>query len=140
MRFLYTGCFFESAQLNEKLLPIERKILEKVVDYPHITFEFKPSAVDVSLFGKVILATIVGYASSRTNEGVSVKVFSDNDVLQRIISQIEIPHITLSLREGARAKDTRYLKYDDIVPIEIRGVYGAMSSCGVPIIKETINL
>ncbi len=123
-QYLYTGCFFdfsEIAALAKKHAP-ER--LHRVIQTPHVTFTYQPDTVDTSLFGTAVQVTLVGYGNNEENEGFRVVLTSDNKDVQTMIDTIEVPHITLSVSEDGRARNTKFLTFRDIQPIQITGIYG----------------
>lgn len=122
--YIYTGCFFNADEFLEKIKPYRNNPLDRTILYPHITFAYKPDEVDQSLFGADICVTITGYGNNSMNEGVSVYLSSGIPKLQRMIEKIEVPHITVSVAEGAEPFNTRELHFADISPIQILGKYG----------------
>ena len=125
--FTYVGCFFNPSELWKKLQPYRHNPLEKTISEPHVTFAYRPNEVDQTLFGTDINVTIIGYGNNGMNEGVKVSINSDNPKLQSMISEIEIPHITISVSEGAEPVNTKDLEFAPVLPIEIRGKYGGFT-------------
>lgn len=122
--FQYIGCFFSANELLEKLQPYRSNPLAKTISEPHVTIVFRPKEVDDSLFGTDIRVTIIGYGNDGMNEGVKVSLRSDDPRLQSMIKEIEVPHITISVSEGAEPVKTRYLDFSPIPPVQITGQYG----------------
>ena len=122
--FKYVGCFFEAEELYEKTKLIRESPLPMAVEYPHITFQYRPESVDRELFGQKLQVEIVGYGNNGINEGLYVRVASSNSKLQAMVNKIEVPHITLALGEGGEAVNTRELEFAEIPSIIITGEYG----------------
>ena len=64
---------------------IRRHPLEKTIECTHVTFAYKPESVDRDLFGEEIAITILGYENDGENEGVLVRLDTENDRLQEMI-------------------------------------------------------
>lgn len=120
----YVGCFVDQEELLEKLKDVGTGHLDRVIKYTHVTFEYKPETVDETLFGEELGIKIVGYGKNGENEGVRVELTTENPRLREMISEIEIPHITLSVSEKGKPVNTKYLSYSPIYPIKITGIYG----------------
>lgn len=129
-KYIYTACFLPLGQLNRLLGPARTSPLPREILTPHVTFAFHPENVYRLLFGKEIQVTVLGYGASEQNEGVKVALSSDNRFLQQAIEQIQTPHITLSLGEGGTPVNTRYLRFHEIAPFTLTGVYGGYRSDG----------
>lgn len=129
--YKYHGCFIDKHLLKEAInnsaLNQFRKELEKEIEFPHITFKFAPKDEDVavSLFGESIKFIAIGYGNDGQNEGLLVKVQSENPWLQEKIDQIAVPHITLSTSATGKAFNTAKLDFQEIKPIEMTAIYGA---------------
>lgn len=122
--FEYVGCFFDYGELAELVAPIRKNALKNDKPTPHVTFEYKPDTVLVELFGTAICATATGYGNNGENEGLKVVLSSDNEIINRMSSSIEVPHITLAVSDTGQAVNTRYLDFEPIAPIKIVGWYG----------------
>ena len=66
----YIGCFVSPEELMEKLSGIREDGLENTIKTPHVTFAYRPEAVDRNLFGEKVGITIIGYGNDGTNEGL----------------------------------------------------------------------
>lgn len=133
--FTYVGCFVEFEYFQSAISHIRKNPPENDIQYPHVTFEYKPEKVNKSLFGERVHITIVGYGNDGENEGVKVRLESDNRAIQKMISQIEVPHITIAVSSGGKAVNTRYLDFRDIAPIELDGKYGGHAKGCKPVIE-----
>lgn len=120
----YVGCFFDFEELYAKIANIPRKPLAKTISNPHVTFVYKPEEIDESLFGSIVKVRIIGYGFNEENEGLHVDVRTDNDALEKMITEIPVPHITLSISENGAAVNTRYLAFYEIEPVELTGFFG----------------
>ena len=127
-RFLYVGCFPDPKEFAKKISGIDPHRLERIIAHPHVTFVFAPKHVDTSLFGQRIRIRITGYGKNDKNEGVAVTLRSEDPTLQRMIDDIPVPHITISVGENGVPVETRYLEFRSISPIELSGVFGGMTS------------
>lgn len=127
MKYLYLGIFVDSTDLFSLFPPT----LEKVIEYPHITLGFKmPYESEVllePLFNMPVNILIQGYGKNETNEGVRVSVLTDNIVLNQFLSEIVVPHITLSVSEDGKPVNTKNVQFMPIEPSVITGKVGAMS-------------
>lgn len=134
--FIYVGCFVKSDEVFEKVRIIKGQRLEKMIEHPHVTFEYKPELVDENFFGEIIDITIIGYACDGKNEGVLVNMYSKNSELQEIIDRICVPHITLSVSKNGKPVDTKNLDFKPCEPIKMSGKYGGYDKWGKVIIRK----
>lgn len=101
--------------------------LARNIEKKHITTEYKPAKTNDSLYGITADFEIIGYGNDGVNEGYKVrlvKIYAQDEqvaILKDLYDQIPVPHITLSLAEGAKAVNTCYL---DFKPTESRIVSG----------------
>ncbi len=121
---LYIGCFLQNSEFQNSVRNIRKNNLKNDIINPHITFVYKPIIIDHSIFGEIIKIKITGYGNDGVNEGVSVSVFSENNIIMDLFSKLEAPHITISLSDEGKAVNTRYLHFNEIEPIEISGIFG----------------
>jgi len=123
-KFEYVGCFFDYEELKELAESVRKSPLELEKTTPHVTFEYRPEAVDESLFGTEITVTAIGYGNDGENEGLKVTLTSNNATINEMIKRIPVPHITLAVSENGKAVNTRYLDFTNIQPFTIKGHYG----------------
>lgn len=123
-KYNYIGCFVDKGELDETISYIPRNKLPKEIEDTHITFMYKPRRVDESLFGTPIKVTIIKYGCDKDNEGLLVKLSSEDPRINEMISHIPKPHITLSVSDTGRAVNTRYLDFTDIPETCITGRFG----------------
>ena len=124
---MYIGCFLDPQEFEKKIALIGADRLERVIDCPHVTFVFAPKQVDSSLFGQSIGVRITGYGKNAKNEGVAVTLHTQNPTLQKMIDDIPVPHITISVGPEGVPFETRFLEFRDIPPIDLWGVFGGMT-------------
>ena len=124
---LYLGVFFDSQVITEHLHQIDRHQMEKSIKYSHVTVKYKPKDIPFHLFGEPVSVIVTGYGYNSTNEGVTVKLISENEELNQIFSQIPNPHITLSVSKNGQPKDTSSLHFTPVKAFEFKGVFGAMT-------------
>ena len=129
-RILYTAFFLDFNDMWDKIGHITKGRYERVIKKPHITILYKPKKIDYSLIGERVRVLVTGYGYSDENEGLFVKVITDNDRLDSLYKSVEVPHITLSVKKCGQAVNTRYVKFKDIKPIELTAVYGALTENG----------
>ena len=134
---LYTAVFVDNEDLKYAIKDIRRNRLENDIEHKHVTVEYKPKEkVPAYLLGKTVHIKIVGYGCDGKNEGLQVELHPENDELNEMINKIKVPHITLSIGKGCKAKDTSDIEFTDIDPIEIDGVFGVMLKSGEYIVEE----
>ena len=123
--YKFTGCFVDPQEFWNKIKKIRTSPLRIAVPIPHVTFAYRPAFIDESLFGIPMTITITGYGCDGQNEAVKVKVKSDNPKLEKMIQAIAVPHITISLSEGAEAVNSRGLDFKPVQHVTLQGVYGS---------------
>ncbi len=122
--YTYIGCFFDPDMLAEKIKHLPRKPLYRTIPTPHATFIYRPSEFYEELFGQEIKAVITGYGQNGENEGLSIRLYSENETLKKLIDAIKVPHITLSVSKDGESVNTKFLEFKPIEEIEIVGVFG----------------
>ena len=122
--YLYIGCFFDFDRLQSAVAPISARRLSRPVKTPHVTFVYRPRQVDPALFGQEVTVQVTGYGNDGRNEGLQVKVLSQDPVLRRLADQIPVPHITLSVSQEGRAVDTAGLAFLPVTPFQLTGRFG----------------
>lgn len=136
MKYIYTGVFFDSAELVSKFACfasfIEEETLSNVIENPHVTFTYKPKDVRKDLLGKPVRFRVIGYACDGKNQGLQVEVLSIHSSLLSEYGTIKVPHITISVSEDGRPVDTGKLDFKPIsVPFEVVGTYGVFTNDGI---------
>lgn len=125
-QYEYIALFIESEALYRQAAPLRSNPLPRQIQHPHITFAFRPAAVDESLFGSKATVTVTGYGNDGQNEGLLVTPVIDREPLQKLAAAIEVPHITLALAPGAKAVNTRDLVFSPVAPFTLEGTFGGM--------------
>ena len=134
--FIYVGCFVKHQDFYTAIKEIRKNPLENDIENPHITFTYKPIDVNQSLFGKPIQIVIVGYGNDGENEGLRVQLHSSNSLLQAMIEQLDVPHITISVGNEGKPVNTKKLLFEEIEPIEMIGKYGGFTKWGKVIVQQ----
>ena len=124
VRYYYIGVFFDRDKLEKEIGSIPRQPLDRTVSFPHVTFCYKPTAVNTKLFGKPVKVTVTGYGNDGENEGLRVALSSNDPELRSMIRCISLPHITLSLSETAKAVNTGALRFIPVEPLRLVGRFG----------------
>ena len=128
--YIYVGCFVRFDVLKNAIGGIRIAPLENDIQYPHITFAYKPNSVDKNLFGEEIQVVITGYGNDGVNEGLKVELFSNNPVIQEMINRIEHPHITIAVSNEGKLVNTKHLEFSSVSPIPLVGKYGGYTKWG----------
>lgn len=134
-QFIYLGCFINSEELDAAICGIRRKRLKREIQHPHITLSYRPERVNRLMFGKLIHITIIGYGNDGMNEGLLVRLYSDDSDVQTMIEQVCVPHITLSVSSDGKSLNTRYLSFESIVPVQLTGRFGGFTKYGRVVLK-----
>jgi len=135
MKVIYEGIFIA----KEEILAIAEKHgerLAKVIEHPHVTTRFKPIYTMNSLYGTPCDIIITAHGCNGKNEGFKVHVVSDDEAINRMVGQVEHPHITISVSEDGKPVDTAKLvssrkmrRCKEVV--KVKGVFGAFTPEGV---------
>lgn len=133
MKYIYTGVFFDAAELSEKFAKyVGEETLSNIIKNPHVTFTFRPNSVDTGLLGKPVCFNVTGYACDGKNQGLSVEVSLIHAGLSSEYQTIKHPHITISVSEDGKPVDTGKLCFTPLPePFEIVGKYGVFTDTGV---------
>lgn len=132
--FNYVGCFVKFEDFQSSIRDIRRNPLKNDIQDPHVTFAYRPENVNQALFGEKIHIWLVGYGNNGKNEGLKVKLESDNAAVQAMIDQVKVPHITISVSYDGKPVDTKELEFADIDPIEMEGKFGGYAKWGSVIV------
>ena len=118
----YTGIFVD----GEKLYSETPAHLENTIRNPHVTINFAPDEAQLHLdeLGKKARIFVTGYGNNGKNEGLLVKVETDDPVIQKMVNQVKIPHITLSYSKDSHPMYTSDLEFYPLKnPFELDGEY-----------------
>ena len=135
-RLLSVGCLLSPAETDRLFIWLGDKRLNSVVDSPHVTLAFLPDVICERSIGTEVLWNVVGYGNDGQNEGVLVELAQAPDELLNEITLRREHHVTLSLANGAHAKDTAGLKFSPVKPLKIKTVYGLCTCEGNVVIKQ----
>jgi hypothetical protein len=135
-RFLYTGCFLAPTETGRLFNWLGGRRLNNVVDSPHVTLAFLPDVLCEHSIGTEVLWNVVGYGNDGQNEGVLVELAQAPDELLDEIALRREHHVTLSLADGAHAKDTAKLEFTPVEPLSITTIYGLCTCQGTIVIKH----
>ena len=126
MNIYYEG-FFILNDLDSKLA--------KPIQYKHATTEYRPKELHTHFYGKTANFAIIGYGCDGVNEGYKVALLScEDEELEKLYSNIPVPHITLSVSSEGKAKDTRNLNFKDYHDgTIIKAIFGGF--CEKPILR-----
>lgn len=134
--FNYVGCFVKPDVFRSVIGHIREDPLENDIQYPHVTFEYRPKEVSRSLFGENVKITIIGYGNDGSNEGLLVQLNACDPVIQHMIGQIEVPHITIAISRDGKSVNTGKLQFKEIDPIIMEGQYGGYTRWGEVIVGK----
>lgn len=141
VRTIYYGVFFDKENLGDKandLLGDSREELDTVINNPHITFAFGQEMTDnyKELLGKDLEVNIIGYGNDGKNEGFEVSLNNKEEFKNKV------PHITISIADGAKAVDTGKLEFDKLDTSKdttLKGKYGWFGSDGKVHFEEQLK-
>ena len=127
----HEGIFFEGETLD-LIHSLEKEQLSVVGDEIHCTFRYHPSPSEIfnNLVGKEMEVLLIGYGCDGQNSGFKIMLPEDLvpyyiNYVDETKNQLRIPHITASLKEGAKASDTKDLHFERFdKPIPINGRFG----------------
>lgn len=128
--YIYIGCFVDPALLRAAADQVTGAHLARIIEAPHVTFQYKPSAVDESLFGEEIDIIVLGYGNDGANEGFLVRLEARHPALAAWIKTIEVPHITISVSPTGKPVDTRYLTFRPLPAFHLTGIFGGYAQPG----------
>ena len=137
-RYHYIGCFIEKSELERRLGSVETRPLSRIIQVPHVTFAFEPEQADECLFGERVRVEAVGYGNVGMNEGLKVKLHSGNREIMKLAQKLEVPHITLSVGQGGRSINTRYLEFEDIEPFILESRFGGYREDGTVVLEAPV--
>lgn len=132
---IYTGAFINCETLHTAIKSIGQR-LEKLIENPHVTFQFRPETVPSPLFGEMVKVKVVGYGNDGKNEGLKVEVCEANQMLSQMANEILVPHITISVSADGKPVDTSKLDFYPIEPFFLDMTFGAYTTNGVILEKE----
>ena len=134
--YIYTGAFIDQRILLGAVKSIKGDRLAKLIEFPHVTFQFKPETVPTPLFGEKVYVRVVGYGNDGKNEGLKVEAFAANPLLADMINEIPVPHITVSTSADGKPVDTAKLNFHRVEPFFMEMTFGGYTPEGVVLEKE----
>ena len=123
-KFQYIGAFLNREALYEKEEIKGREHLDRLIEAPHVTFQYLPEEVNENLFGEPVCLKVTGYGKNEENEGLRVEIISENPEIQKMAKSIPLPHITLSISDTGKAVNTRFLEFSDVKPFFLKATFG----------------
>lgn len=125
---LYAGIFFDRKSFN--ILKSKAPTLERIIDHPHLTLEFKPSdPIHENFIGRRVEVLIIGAGNDTKNQGFSAILYSR---LQSMYRNPNPPHITVSLDPlVGKPVDTGKLQFTPIEPFSVFGRIGYYTKDGI---------
>lgn len=122
----YIGCFIDQTELLGEMLKYNQSSqhLAHLIDYPHVTLAYAPDNCYKELFGEKVKIEVYSYGNDKRNEGLGVRVKTNNIIIAKMVNCVKAPHITVSIADGARPVDTSDLKFVEIKPFELTGLFG----------------
>ena len=122
--YQYIGFFPEPKQFYQLVDGLRSRKLHRQITFPHVTVLYMPEDALQPLFGTEAEITVTGYGCDGKNEGLEVTLHCADPVLQELIRQIPVPHITLSVSRSGKPVNTRFLQFSPVEPITFRAVFG----------------
>lgn len=111
---------------------LENKKLARVNDEIHCTFKYHPNNSEIfnEIVGQVFEVYLVGYGNNGQNSGFEVSL--PEELREYYINfdeqnpdLLKVPHITVSLAEGAKASNAKNLDFKPLEkPIKLVGKFG----------------
>lgn len=124
---LYEGFFFELDEDELMYSPWTNSKLEHRIDTPHITVYYKPSELHDYYYGKRGLFELYKYGCDDKNEGYKVRyIKSDCIDVPWLFNLVDIPHVTISVSDDGKPKDTKNLDFKPCETYRYEAVFGAM--------------
>ena len=127
----YEGIFFDK-ETSELIHSLEEERLAKVNDELHCTFKYRPDYKEIfdDIVGQYFEVYLIGYGCDGQNSGFEILLPKE---LERYYINydkerpgvVTTPHITASIAEGARAVNTKNLKFRKLSePVKLVGRFG----------------
>ncbi len=128
----YEGLFFED-KIAKLIHSLETKQLARINDeIIHCTFKYHPTNNEIfnEIVGKTFEVYLIGYGNDGQNSGF--EILFPNELKDYYINYdeenpttLKVPHITASLAEGAKAVNTKNLKFSPLKKhIKLIGKFG----------------
>ncbi len=125
----YEGIFFDEEGEN-LIFSLEKKHLGLVNDKLHCTFKYHPTEKELfnNLVGEYFDIYLVCYGNDNRNSAFMLTLPEESKeyyINYDTDNRLKVPHITVSLSEGASANDSKNLDFKEIdKPVKVRGRFG----------------
>ena len=143
-KVVYQAIFVNPEDVT-KLIQLQKDKLPREVKNMHCTFKFQPSEEDIKKFSKLLgnelELKVVGYCSDGKNSGYEIELSPEQESVYSNAHTVDtgkavpivektIPHITVSMSDGAKAVDTGMLPFSrkNFDPFFIHGKAGYFTS------------
>lgn len=127
IEILYEGFFFIFDEDEFMYSPWVNSKLENRIDMPHITVYYKPSEPHTIYYGQKGRFELYEYGCDDNNEGYKVRcVGCDSILVPHILKEVDVPHVTISVSNNGRPKDTKNLNFVACEPYVYEAIFGAM--------------
>lgn len=123
-KYQYIGAFLNREALYAKEQVKSREHLDRLIDAPHVTFQYLPEEVNENLFGEPVRLKVTGYGKDGDNEGLRVEIIAENPEIQEMAKSIPLPHVTISISTTGKAVNTRFLEFADVKPFFLEATFG----------------
>lgn len=128
---IYEAIFVNPSAIESALeMCGESQQLAKTIEHPHVTLAYKPDSPHEDIMDKEVSIRLVGYGCDQQNAGFLAEVKSHDPAVRELCDARRNLHITTSIADGAKARNTVDLDFEPIEPIMIRGVCGAFDTSG----------
>lgn len=146
-QIVYAGLFFDPEEIYSQFP--QQRLAHRIRD-PHVTTAYRPGVDKLFLnhLGSDAIIRVVGYGNDGQNEGLLVEIVAAPQIIKKTLEEQVIPdgaggykpfptHITLSIAEGAKAVNTRNLKFKRLeTPVYFTGIYKFFGKNGTLISDE----
>ena len=125
----YEGIFFDEEEEN-LIFSLEKKNLGLVNDKLHCTFKYHPTEKEIfnNLVGEYFDVYLIGYGNDNKNSAFMITLpeeLKEYYINYDTDNKLKVPHITVSLYEGASANNSKDLDFKVLdEPIKVRGRFG----------------
>ncbi|MNB72127.1 hypothetical protein D3C81_519810 [compost metagenome] len=129
MKPIYTGIFFNEKTYNEMKKQSSTKVLNKRIENPHVTLEFKPkNLLPSELVGQEIDVFIVGEGNDGMNHGYEVVI---PETLREYYHGSEKVHVTMSIDQNGKPVNTGSIEFKKRNSFVVTGRIGYFTKEGV---------
>ena len=132
---LYNGIFFDKDIVQKLVCDLNLPTLEKPIESPHVTFNFKKEDFPDTIIGASAEVKIIGLGHNDENVGLLVDI---PESLKELYNGNPNIHITTSISNTGKAINTGYLDFmmlSDSEQITLEGKLGYMDKSSSLIIN-----